>query len=113
MTNDPMAGMRAAIECCRIQYTGMAQASRQAGDRRVRTQAIARAAVLSTRKEAEAAGADLDGSLIGITLRAAQLACHTSTAAGQPMTIPEFLDDLEDELTPPDSPGDLRDRTGH
>ena len=96
-----LAGMRAAIECCRIQHTGMAQGAELAGEAALRSQAVAAAALEAARRDADRAGLDLDGALIAITLRAASLA----SAAIDGMTIPKFLDLLEAETRgwrPPD-----------
>ena len=88
-----LAGMRAAIECCRIQHTGMAQAGELAGEAALRSQAVAAAALEAARRDADRAGLDLDGALIAITIRAASLA----SAVIDGMTVPKFLDLLDAE----------------
>jgi hypothetical protein len=101
-----LAGMLAAVEYARIQHTGMEQ-KHQAGDPAGagRAQVLSAASLYAVEEDCKRGDLDLLGSLAGVTLRAATLACQASTVAGQPMTVPEFLDELEAELTPP---GDTR-----
>lgn len=90
-----LAGMLAAIEYARVQHAGMSGAAALDG---VQT------ALDGIRADCERGQLDLAGALASITLRAATLACQASEAAGKPLTIGEFLDEVQAELTPP---GDL------
>jgi hypothetical protein len=93
-----LAGMFAAIEYARVQHTGMSGAAAVAD---------VQAALNAIAADCERGNLDILGSLATLTLRAATLACQASAAAGHPMTVPEFLDELERELTPPDDPSGL------
>ena len=101
-----LAAMHAAIEYARVQHSGMAtqHTSTAAG------RAAVGAALDAIRADCEAVTPELDltGALATITLRAATLACQASGAAGHLMTVPQFLDELERELTPPDDLSGLR-----
>lgn len=81
-----LAGMLAAVEYTRIQYSGMAG---QGGDLTGVQQALE-----DVRADAERGQLDVLGALAAITLRAASLA--SSVIDG--MTVPKFLDLLEAEV---------------
>ena len=91
-----LAGLHAAIEYARVQYAGMSGAAPVAD---------VQAALEAIRNECAAGGFDILGALATISLRAATLACYASAAAWpdrQPLTIAQFLAELESELVPPD-----------
>jgi hypothetical protein len=101
-----LAGNLAAVEYARIQHAGMKQAreaKNQAEAERARV--LSAASLYAIEEDCKRGNIDLTGGLAAITVRAATLACQASTAAGHPMTVPEFLDELEADLTPP---GDTR-----
>ncbi len=91
-----IGGMFAAIECARLMdhaRTGQIDpAAAQAGLELVRADCIR-------------GGLDIMGSLATIGVRAGVLACQASEAAGHPLTVQQFLDELQAELTLPDDPG--------
>lgn len=92
-----LAGMAAAIEYARTMHGGMAGELYPA--------AVQEGLDLIAADCAQARPPlDILGSLAAITLRAATLACQASAAAWPdqpPLTIPQFLNELERELTPP------------
>lgn len=87
-----VAGMLAAVEYARIQHAGMSGAA---------DVAAVQAALDAIAADCRRGGLDILGALATVALRAAQLACQASAAAGHPLAVPQFLNELEAELTPP------------